>query len=166
MGQLQTVRAEAFKNRVAANKEIKTRREALKAAITKVKENLDAGKITAKTAVEGINGKIAANNTKIEQMRQQMAALPKGKAGQSQREAIRTLIAGVRSENKTYKGEASKIKTDYRAKKDDTMAKVAEVKKQFTDAGFEDETEALAFQDARNTFNIYDILKIQTYGNK
>lgn len=93
MGQLQTIRAEAFKNRVAANKEIKTRKQALKVAITKVKENLDAGKITAKTAVEGINGKIAANNTKVEQMRQQMAVLPKGKAGQSQREAIKALIA-------------------------------------------------------------------------
>lgn len=168
MGQLQTIRAEAFKNRVAANKEIKTRKQALKVAITKVKENLDAGKITAKTAVEGINGKIAANNTKVEQMRQQMAVLPKGKAGQSQREAIKALIAWVRLENKTYKSEATKIKTDWKGKKETTMAKVAEVKKQvaFKEAGFADEAEALAFQEAKNTFNIYDILKIQNYGNK
>lgn len=48
------------------------------------------------------------------------------------------------------------------------MAKVAEVKKQvaFKEAGFADEAEALAFQEAKNTFNIYDILKIQNYGNK
>ena len=46
--------------------------------------------------------------------------------------------------------------------------KIAEVRKQtqFKEAWFSDEAEALAFQEAKNTFNIYDILKIQNYGNK
>lgn len=165
MAELRTIRAEAYKNRVEANKEIKARKAEVKKAIDKVREKLDAGRLNAKQAADQVNAKIEANRTKIDELRSKIKAAGKDK---NKKEALRALIDGLRGENKTYRGEIKKIRSDFRTKRENTQAKIKEVKNQmkFKEAGFEDEAEALAFQEAKNTFNVYDILKIQNYGNK
>jgi len=101
----------------------------------------------------------------MQELRNQVKAAGKDK---NKKEALRALIDGLRAENQNYRGEVKRIKKDFATKRESTQAKIAEVKKQtqFKEAGFADEAEALAFQEAKNTFNIYDILKIQNYGNK
>lgn len=165
MATLQTIRAAAYKNRVEANKEIRARKAIIKKAIDQVREKLNAGKLSAKQAADQVNAKIEANNSKIQELRSQIKAAGKDK---NKKEALRALIDGIRGENSTYRGEVKKIKSDFANKRADTQAKIAEVRKQtqFKEAWFSDEAEALAFQEAKNTFNIYDILKIQNYGNK
>jgi len=165
MATLQSIRSQAFKSRVEANKELKARKQELKKYLDGVRSKLNEGKLSAKQVADNVNAKVSANSDKIAELRKQVKAAWKDK---DKKEALRTLIAWIQDENKTYKAEVKQIKTDFANKKADTQAKIAEVKKQaaFKELGFADEAEALAFQEARNTFNIYDILKIQNYGNK
>lgn len=165
MSSLQMMKSQAYKSRVEANKEIKARKAFFKQVIKQMREKINAGKMSVKQAIDRINARIETNNTQIQDLRRQIKEAWKDKEAI---EILRILIDGIKEENWAYREEIKGIKEEFLNKKEDIKAKIEEVKKQiqFNEVWFLDEAEALAFQEARNVFNIYDILKIQNYGNR
>lgn len=167
VGLLKSIRRDALQGKKQTAKTIETRKKAVAAVIKQISADVKAKNATRSESIRALAAQIKANVSEYHALRDQ-AKSPEEKKN------LRTMYAGIKSENASLRDAAKQIRSEAKAERDTAKAKKDTLRKSVNEMsevdveamrsnGFSDQDELNDFLAARKFFDPSVLIRVQNY---